>query len=218
MKRGKDSKGKPIVRPTNGRPAPFNHDLYPTLAYEVCSQFGAKMSELAKCLGVSQHTINAWYQKIPSFRAAVKAGRDVFDTENVEASLKKRALGYYYKEVTVKKVLLSGKNEDGITVQVPAVEITKSMKHLAPEVKACMFWLQNRQPDRWKNTSTFALELREKQSIKLQEKQLDELTTDELKLLEKIGTRAIELHESESYSEFGDSSETIGIPEPEKIH
>ena len=57
----------------------------------------------------------------------------------VENALLKRALGYDYTE---EKVEVSEK--DGR-------KVTQTVKHVAPDTTAQIFWLKNRRPDRWRD-------------------------------------------------------------------
>jgi hypothetical protein len=93
--------------------------------------------EIADYLGVSVKTLNAWKIRYPEFKEALKGGKLEIDLL-VEDSLLKRALGYEYKETEVKK------SPDGVTKK-------RSRKHMAPDVTAQIFWLKNRQPERWRD-------------------------------------------------------------------
>ena len=116
-----------------GRPTSYEPDRHPHDAYVACSRLGAENKDLAALFEVSNELIELWLRNYPQFKAAVRVGRDEWDSVNIEKSLKRRAMGYEYEEVKT-----SAKN---------GLETTT--KHMAPDVGACIFWLINRQKDRW---------------------------------------------------------------------
>lgn len=95
--------------------------------------------EIAAELGVNPSTLTRWKQRYPELVEALKESRDFVDSL-VEDALLKRALGYEYEEV---KMIAS---QDGKTRRVE-----KTKKVVLPDVTAQIFWLKNRQPDRWRD-------------------------------------------------------------------
>jgi len=95
--------------------------------------------EIAAELGVNPSTFTRWKQRYPELVEALKESRNFVDSL-VEDSLLKRALGYEYEEV---KLIAS---QDGKTRRVE-----KTKKVVLPDVTAQIFWLKNRQPDRWRD-------------------------------------------------------------------
>lgn len=104
-----------------GRPTAYKPD-YAKEAYEYCAIFGADDKMLAKKFGVAESTLYLWKLKHNEFSEALKRGKDAFDTQHVEKSLLKRAMGY-----------------------------TLEGKHYPPDTTACIFWLKNRQPRKWRD-------------------------------------------------------------------
>lgn len=92
---------------------------------------------MADFFEVSETTINNWKQEHPKFLESLKRGKDVADA-TVTESLYKRANGYKHRAVKIF-------NGPAGTVQVPYVE------HYPPDTTACIFWLKNRKPDRWRD-------------------------------------------------------------------
>lgn len=135
-------------RSTNGN-GKYNDD-YPELAYRLCTTFGADNIALAKALGVHESTVKNWLREHQDFREQVLKGKDEYDSTNVEKSLLQRALGYTYEEKKTEDVTLKiGKGKAAI--QMPATKRTTTVKQVAPDVVAQIFWLKNRQSDRWKD-------------------------------------------------------------------
>ena len=111
---------------------------------EYCEQarklclLGATDIKVADFFGVTKTTVNNWKNDHPEFFDSIKKGKDEYDTELVESSLLKRALGYQIVEV---------KEETGGEVD----KTTKTTKQVAGDTTAMIFWLKNRNPDRWRD-------------------------------------------------------------------
>lgn len=101
---------------------------------------GKTEDQVAEIVGVSRRTLCNWKGKHPELLHAVREARLAAD-ELIEASLFSRALGYSHAEV---KVFC---NKDG---EVTTHEVER---HYPPDTLAAMFWLRNRQPERWKEKS-----------------------------------------------------------------
>ena len=100
-------------------------------------------SNIAKKLGVSESTFEQYKNQYPEFLAALKRGKAPIDFE-VESALLKRALGYTYTE-TKREI----ENLDNGVVLVKST--TETIKEVAPDVTAQIFWLKNRNPQRWRD-------------------------------------------------------------------
>jgi len=136
---GKPKNQKPVRLNKTGTKVIYDPEFV-SMAQVACEN-GFTDLKLARLFRVSKSLINNWKKDHPEFLAAIKTGKDKYDTENVETSLLKRALGYSYEETT--KEL----DEDG------EMEITRKIKkHIAGDVKAQTFWLRNRNRERWPDT------------------------------------------------------------------
>lgn len=89
--------------------------------------------QIATVLGVSEMTLHRWKQRYPQFMLVLNEGKN---NEKVERSLFQRATGYDF--LTEKIFLYRGK-----IIRVPII------KHVIPDISAIMFWLCNRDPQRW---------------------------------------------------------------------
>ena len=104
---------------------------------EIACRFGATDDDLASLLDVSTATINNWRIAHHEFAEALKAGREISDNR-VERSLFQCAVGYTYEEE--KAFMFQG------------VIIKETIKLYAqPQTSAQVFWLKNRQPDKWRD-------------------------------------------------------------------
>lgn len=94
--------------------------------------------EICKRLGVGVSTFAKYKNDNSELREALKNGKEEIDYM-VENALLKRALGHKIKEL--KKTT----NEEG---EESMVEI---IKEVPAEVVACIFWLKNRKPEKWRD-------------------------------------------------------------------
>lgn len=134
------------------RPTKYEPTITPQLA-KWMRRGGLTDEQIAEELGVAKSTFNLWREKHPEFSEALKGSRRFADSL-VEDSLLKRALGYAVKEVHIESertVILAADGEGGI-VERPAIvrKVKRIKKHVAPDVTAQIFWLKNRQPDKWR--------------------------------------------------------------------
>lgn len=107
------------------------------------TEIGLIGKQIAQNIGINHTTLYEWMSKFPELAETIRSGRKVID-EQVENSLLKRALGYQYEEE------IWGKNNVGEMVLVKRV-----VKFQASDVKAQIFWLKNRQPERWRERVEF---------------------------------------------------------------
>jgi hypothetical protein len=120
---------------TGGRPTSFKAE-YIELAYKFCL-LGATDEQLAEFFNVAKSTINLWKQKQPKFLDALKRGKVVADA-NIAHSLYRRGIGYSCQET-------HASNYKG------TITLTEITKHYPPDTTACIIWLKNRQPDKWRD-------------------------------------------------------------------
>lgn len=113
---------------------------YVNLAYNACAKNGADISALANLFGVHPDTIYEWMHRQSDFKDAVCNGRDVFDIERVERKLVELALGYEYEDIIVEK-----------DEKTDSVKMRKIKKQALPNPAAIIFYLKNRNPNRWKD-------------------------------------------------------------------
>lgn len=118
-----------------GRPTKYRA-TYAIQAYKLCL-LGATNKDLADFFDVANSTIDKWIAQHDKFSGAIKKGRQIADAE-VADRLFKRATGYTHKAVKIMQY-------EGTPLVVPYVE------HYAPDTAAAIFWLKNRQPDKWRD-------------------------------------------------------------------
>lgn len=137
-----------------GRPTKY-HSRMVKQAYDLCSIFGADDKSLASFFKTSVTSLNNWKKRYPEFLVSIKKGKYEFDSQIVEKALLRRALGYNYVEKTRKS--MRPQVISGVDVVIITKEVTK---YVPAEVKACIFWLKNRQPERWREKSGMSVNAR----------------------------------------------------------
>ena len=105
---------------------------------EAWARDGLTDEQLAHNMEIVPSTLYAWKQKHPEISEALKKGKEVVDIE-VENALLKRAKGFAYLEEK-QEIDAAGRKT-----------ITKTVKQVAPDVGAAVFWLKNRRPDKWRD-------------------------------------------------------------------
>ena len=110
---------------------------------------GLTNKQIANNMGVGVSTLYKWKSDNLELQEALNDGREVADYE-VENAMHRAALGYLVTETRQ----AIGKDGEVVTL--------KSERYIAPSISAQIFWLKNRQPEKWKDkqevTDTSALE------------------------------------------------------------
>jgi transposase-like protein len=126
-----------------GRPAQYKPE-YNEQVVKLCL-LGATDKAIADFFSVSTRTLNTWKKQYPEFLHSLKRGKEQADA-NVVSALYSRATGF------VKHGLEEVFQHSGKIVRA---EVSK---YYPPEVTAGIFWLKNRQPDKWREKQTQVLE------------------------------------------------------------
>lgn len=112
------------------------------LLIQCLARDGAKKSEIAEILGVTKKTLWKWGEEYPEIKNALLLGKDLVDYK-VENALLKAAVGYTKrKTITYIGVTKNSKNKT-----IGGEEI---IEEVGPSVTACLAWLNNRKPDKWR--------------------------------------------------------------------
>lgn len=118
-----------------GRPTTYE-DRYDHQAEKLC-KLGATDAELADFFEVTEQTINNWKTAHPSFFESIKRGKTLADAEVAER-LYQRAMGFEHDSEEIKVI-------DSDVVRVPVRKV------YPPDTVAAIFWLKNRQKDKWRD-------------------------------------------------------------------
>lgn len=96
----------------------------------------ARDRDIAEFFGITDRLLRMWKVQHPEFAEALRATKEEVD-QQVERALAQRALGY------------SHESEKVFQFQGQIVRTT-TIEHYPPDTHACMNWLFNRQPDKWR--------------------------------------------------------------------
>lgn len=123
---------KPTGRP-NGRPTKYEGQKTIDRVKRFV-ELGATDVEIAQNLDVDEDTIYEWKNKHPEFSEALSKAKTIADSE-VENALLKSAKGFSRK---IQKF-----DQDG--------NLVDTLEELPPNPTSMIFWLKNRQRDRWRD-------------------------------------------------------------------
>ncbi len=107
------------------------------LRLEAYARDGLTDEQIAHNMGITTSTLYEWKKKFSEISESLKKGKEVIDIM-VENALFKRATGYTFEEV---------KREES----ADEFKITRTIKEVAPDVTAQIYWLKNRRPKQWRD-------------------------------------------------------------------
>lgn len=140
--------------PRDGRKPAYDPIHHPTLV-KWMARAGLTCEQIAAELGVTRKTLYNWGRRDEDLLRALKDGRNYADAV-VEDCLFRRATGYDYED---RELTQSTTEEEALPVEQPgdARKVSKTTRtvrrlshHVPPDVTACIFWLKNRQPHRFR--------------------------------------------------------------------
>lgn len=111
------------------------------------AKLGITDKDIADNMGINVKTLYDWKNKYCNISNALKIAKNYADAI-IENALYKRACGYTYNEIKKETI----QDAEGKILQVN--KVTTITKEVAPDVTAQIYWLKNRQPDRWRDSNT----------------------------------------------------------------
>lgn len=124
-----------------GQPSPYKPE-YCVQVEKLC-KLGATDKEVADFFGVCEATINNWKKAHPEFFESLKRGKLIADAE-VADRLFQRAKGFEHDSEEIKVV----SDGQGLGSSIERVPIRKIYP---PDTTAAIFWLKNRQKEKWRD-------------------------------------------------------------------
>ena len=128
-------------------------------AVEECAKSGLNKKSTAEKLNISIGEFEQLLQELPHVKSAFEGGMNLTPEKQAEDALLRRALGFKQKEIYSEDMVDKKTGEQLETLKRRVVS-----KEIAPDVRALLFWLKNRCPQRWSEKQTqngFDLELDE---------------------------------------------------------
>lgn len=143
----KTKKTEPKKNKRLGRTPKYETWLEPDnlIKLEGWARDGLTDEQIAHNIGINRTTLYAWKAKYTDFSNALKRGKEVVD-RIVENALLKSAMGYKFDEVVKERIYNPETGESEL------VEVKRVTKDVAPNVTALIFWLKNRQAEKWRDT------------------------------------------------------------------
>ena len=120
-----------------GRPTDFTPKMREIL--ENLAALGKTEQQMANICGVHKSSITNWKKLDPEFFASLSAARELADSE-VERTLLNKALG----NLTITET------HEGVDATGNIVD-KKIIKEVVADTTSMIFWLKNRQPDKWRD-------------------------------------------------------------------
>lgn len=164
-----------------GRPTKFVPE-YVEQAFKL-ALLGARDADIADFFNIDESTLNEWKKRHPDFYESLKRGKLVADAEVAE-KLYRRALGYSHEAV---KIFI----HEGQPITVPYTQ------HYPPDTTACIFWLKNRQPNKWRDKVEVEAEI-----------DIRKIPWDEVR---EIGKKAMEQSEKTHEEMISGRAERLGL-------
>ncbi len=124
-----------------GRPSKYDAKYHPQLV-KWMKRSGKIDREIAEELEISTSTLYEWANRYEEFSESLRESGNFIDSL-VEDSLLKRALGYQVKELERTET----EHKDGKVTE----RLKRTLKHIEPNPTAMIYWLNNRQPGRWRS-------------------------------------------------------------------
>ena len=158
-----------------GRPSSYKTE-YTEQAYNYCL-LGATDKDLAGFFDVNVDTINEWKKKHPEFSDSLKSGKAEADAV-IASKLFHKAKGYEHEDTQF------------ATFQGQITDRETYIKHYPPDATAAIFWLKNRQPEKWRDQTHVDNKIDAKvENHNYDESQMqaitDTLTTDEKAIVQQ---------------------------------
>lgn len=120
------------------------------LLLEGWARDGLTDEQIAHNMGISRKTLAEWKKKYGDIGDTLKRGKEIVDIQ-VENALLKKAIGIketVKKAIKVKEV----KYDEGKRVsEKEHIEYVDEEVFVPPDTTAQIFWLKNRQPDKWRD-------------------------------------------------------------------
>jgi hypothetical protein len=137
--------------PKKGRGRPSDYRPEHCEIVEKLARLGLTDEQMAEVIGKPIGTFDRWKAAHEDFREAIKRGKTPADAE-VATSLFRRANAYEWDEQLAIKVkdIKFDPNTGKKSSETERVEIVTVRKVVPPDTMACMYWLNNRQKDNWR--------------------------------------------------------------------
>lgn len=147
---GKKDVAPPAEKRGRGRPTDYKPEYADMARRFLLLKRGGTNEDLAKLFAKNIDTIYEWQKVHADFSEALRAGKEGAD-EQVANALHSRAIGATWTEQQAFKLKVIEYDKVGRKVrEVEKVEIVDLMRAAPPDTRACELWLNNRDPENWR--------------------------------------------------------------------
>lgn len=151
---------------------------------------GLTEDQMAPVMDVSLGTIEYWKRTKSEFLKALNKGKTEADAK-VAYSLFQRAVGYSHPDVHILSNRVKIYDEQGNVIEERTEAlIVDLIKYYPPDSYACQKWLALRQRSNWTDVQKLEIsgDITHNHMVQVE---LDDVSTEELELMEKIGLRQL---------------------------
>lgn len=111
---------------------------------------GMSEENISKKLNIAYSTFRVYKNKETALSAVLKKGKELYDNEVVEA-LHKNTLGGVVEVKKAIKLREKTYEKGKIVKETEVIKMVTEEIYVKPDTLAQIYWLNNRQPDKWKN-------------------------------------------------------------------
>jgi hypothetical protein len=115
-----------------------------TFAVRQCAESGLDMKSTAEKINISVNELEQLMRELPELKEIYLKGKMSSPARKVEDALLRRALGFQQQEIYSEDMIDKKTGE-----QLEILKRRVVSKEIAPDVRALLFWLKNRCPQRW---------------------------------------------------------------------
>lgn len=179
-------------------------------------QEGYSLKDISNKIGVDPKTLYDWRKEYPEIEAALKEGKEIIDYK-VQDALLKTALGYKTKESKVTFELLPDPQSGEAKMVKTKMEVIE--KEVPPNVASIQYWLNNRNPDKWKRNRDNIIDINEEdQTIQIsviragsKQDESDDKWNEEIKIEKtKENKKEKKTHKSDEINRNNEQNESKG--------
>lgn len=134
-----------------GRPTDYMPE-YAVMVEKLCQlNVGVTDKDVADFFDVCEATVNNWKHSHPEFLESMRMGKKVSDVEVANALFRRATGARWIEEKEVKRKEIEYDKKTGKKIREEEfIEVVPLIKEAPPDATAGRYWLNNRQPERWK--------------------------------------------------------------------
>jgi len=132
------------TKPKKGRKSAWIEKIQPRLLeIAAWTRDGYTEKQMCEALGIHTKTLGVYKKSKSILYKALKENKAIADL-TVENSLYKRAIGYTYLE-KIEKIRTNAIGD------IVFKDVNRTQKHIQPDTTAQIFWLKNREQEKWRD-------------------------------------------------------------------